>query len=154
MRPHKTVPTRSWAAWRTRRNVAVTEPGLRRSLVLSGDEPVREVARLVVRELLRGRLHEVARRAGERPADLAIERELRASHRIDDDAGGIGRIPDFELQFHIERDTAEARAFHADIGPFAIGEPRHVVARADMDVLGRKRNVELARHGLGLGDLL
>ena len=45
-------------------------------------------------------------------------------------------------------------ALEADIGPFAVGQPRHVVARADMDVVGRQRHVELAGDGLRLGDLL
>ena len=38
----------------------------------------------------------------------------------------------------VERHAAEGRALHADVAPFAVGQPRHVVARADMDVVGRR----------------
>src|SRR3546814_11473603 len=43
---------------------------------------------------------------------------------------------------------------HADVAPFAVAEPRNVVAWADMRVLGRQRMAELARDGAGLGNLL
>ena len=83
-------------------------------------------------------LHEVAGRAGQRAADAAVECELGAAHRVDDDAGGVGRVPHFELQFAVQRHVAEGRAFHADVAPFPVGEPRHVVARADMRVRASK----------------
>ena len=51
------------------------------------------LARLVIGELLRRRLHEVARRPDQRAADAAVERELGAAHRVDDDAGGVRANP-------------------------------------------------------------
>src|SRR5207253_10196208 len=94
---------------------------------------------------------EVARRPDESAPDAAVAGKLRAAHRVDDDAGRVRRIPDLELELDVERHAAEGRALHADVGPFAVAEPGHVVARADVDVLRPEGDVELARDGLRLG---
>ena len=80
----------------------------------------------------RRRLHEVRRRAEQRATDAAVERELRAAHRVDDDAGRVGRVPDLELELDVERHVAEVAAFQADVGPLPVVEPRHMVGRADV----------------------
>ena len=49
----------------------------------------------------------------------------------------FGLSPDFELEFDAERGAAEAGAFQPDMGPFAVFEPGHEVAGADMDVGGQ-----------------
>src|SRR3546814_3877475 len=108
----------------------------------------------VVGELLRRRLHEIARRTVQGAADATIQRELGATHGIDDDAGRIGGVPDLQLELAVQRNVAERGPFHADVAPFAVAEPRNVVAWADMRVLGRQRMAELARDGAGLGNLL
>src|SRR5690606_37433557 len=128
-----------------------TLSSLRGSMEL-GVAPRKEIQRALPRfsgsELLRRGLHEVARGAEQGTAGAATERELGAAYRVDDDAGRVRGIPDFKLQFGIERHTAERRALNPDIGPFAISEPRHVIARADMDVSVWQRHVQLTGHGL------
>src|SRR5437868_10620890 len=57
------------------------------------DEFERELVREMIRKLLRRRFHEITRRADQGAADAFVEGEFRAAHGIDDDAGGIGRIP-------------------------------------------------------------
>src|SRR5689334_3412200 len=87
---------------------------------LAADEPQRAQARLGVGELLGRRLHEIARGADERARDAAIERELGATHGIDDDAGRVRRIPDLELHLTVDRHVAERRTLHADVAPLAV----------------------------------
>jgi hypothetical protein len=103
---------------------------------------------------VRRRFHEIAGRPDQRAPDAAIHRELGAAHGVDHDAGGIRRVPDLELHLSAERHAAEGGTLEADVGALAILQPRHVIARADMDVSGRERHVELAGHGLRLGDFL
>jgi hypothetical protein len=83
-----------------------------------------------------------------------VERELAAAHGVDDDAGRVGRVPDLELHLHVQRHVAEGLALHADVGPLAVREPRHVVRRPDVDVVGGQRVAHDRRDGLRLGDLL
>src|SRR5439155_25845723 len=52
----------------------------------------------------------------------------------------------------VERHVAESRAFHADIAKFPIGEPRHIIAGADVRVITGKRHVQLADDSVGFGD--
>src|SRR4051794_24940056 len=118
------------------------------------DERDRAAARFIVGELLWRRLHEIAGRADQRTANSAIHRELGATHRIDDHAGGVWRVPDLKLYLGAQRHAAKSGALEADVGAFAILQPRHVIARADVDIAGRKRHIELARDGLRLGYLL
>jgi hypothetical protein len=105
-------------------------------------------------ELFGRRLHEIAAGAGQGTGDAAIERQLGATHGVDHHPGGIGRIPDLQLELGVERDATEGGALHPDVGPFPVGEPRHMIARSDMDIRGFERNIELAGNRLRLGDLL
>src|SRR3954447_23150201 len=128
---------------------------LDRSLALVPlDELLGQLVRLVVLDLLRGRLHEVRARRDERAGDSVVQRELRETNGVDDDAGRVRRVPHFELQLDVQRHVAERRAFHADVGPLPIGQPRHIVGRADMHVLLTEVVVEHRRHGVRLRDLL
>src|SRR5436309_9272130 len=88
------------------------------ALRLAADERLGPRQGLVIGELLGRALHVIARWAGQDPADLAVERQLRAADRIDDDPGRVWRIPHFELQFDIQRHIAEGRAFKPDVAPF------------------------------------
>src|SRR6185503_18863427 len=99
-------------------------------------------------------LHEVRRRSDERPAQSAVEPELAAADRVDDDAGAVRRVPDLELELSVEGHVTEGRALHADVAPLAVEEPRHVVRWADVDVLLGHRVVEHARDRVRLADLL
>src|SRR5205823_14041473 len=112
------------------------------------------LARPVVRDLARRRLHEVRRRRHDRAAEAPVERELAAAYCVDDDSGTVRRVPDLELYLRVQRYVAEGRSLHADIAPLAVQEPRHVVGGADVDVLRVHRIVEHARHGVRLADLL
>ena len=60
---------------------------------------------------------------------------LQRADGVDDDTGRVRRVPDLELELDVDRLIAEAAALEADVRPLAIGEPRHVVARADVDVV-------------------
>ena len=81
-------------------------------------------------------------------------RELAAAHGVDDDAGRVRRVPDLELHLGGERHVAEGLALEADVRPLAVGQPRHVVRRADVDVVGGQLVVHDRRDRVGLGDLL
>src|SRR5438477_975401 len=112
------------------------------------------LARPVVRDLARRRLHEVRRRRHDGAAEAPVERELAAAYCVDDHTGAVRRVPNLELDLRVQRYIAEGRPLHADIAPLAIEEPRDVVGRADVDVLRLHRIVEHARHGVRLADLL
>ncbi len=74
------------------------------------------------------------------PADAVVQRELAQAHGVDDDARRVRRVPDLELHLDVQRHVAEGLALDADVRPLAVGEPRHVVRRADVDVvLGQRR---------------
>src|SRR5579883_528821 len=124
----------------------------RSSLIV--DEGAGPASCFIIGELLRRRFHEVAGWSGQRAGNAAIHRELGAANRVDDDAGGIGRVPHLELQLGIERDAAKRRTLEPDVGELAVGEPRDMIARPDMDVVGGEWDVELAGDGLRLGYLL
>lgn len=96
-----------------------------------------------------GRFHEVAGGSGERAGNSTVHSNFRATDSIDHYPGGVGRIPDFEFHFAIEGDVPEGGSFHADVAPFAVGEPRHVIAGADVAVLVAQAVVELAGDGVG-----
>ena len=53
-----------------------------------------------------------------------------------------------------ERHVAVGRALHLDVAELAVGQPRHVVARADVDVAGLELVVEHRGDGVRLADLL
>src|SRR5581483_1588541 len=88
--------------------------GLARVLL---DEALGVLARLVVADLLRRRLHQVRARRLERAGDPVVERQLGEPDGVDDDAGRVGRVPDLELQLDVQRDVAERLALHADVRP-------------------------------------
>src|SRR5689334_23923223 len=81
-----------------------------------------------------GGLHEVGGGGQDGAADAAVEGDLGGADGVDDDAGGVGGVPDLELVFDVERDVAERAALQADVGPLAVGQPRHVVRRSDVHV--------------------
>src|SRR5690606_9457752 len=83
-----------------------------------------------------------------------VDAELGAANGIDDDAGAVRAVPNFELELDVQRNVAEGRAFHADVAPLAVVQPRHVVARANVDVVRGQLVVELAGDGVRLRDLL
>src|SRR4051794_36554093 len=119
-----------------------------------GDEPVGRVARLVVGALVVRRLHEVRARAVELAADAVVERQLQAAHGVDHNAGRVGRVPHLELELGVQRHAAEGLALQADVGPLAVGQPRHVVRGAHVDVVGGHLQAGDRGHRIGLGDLL
>src|SRR5438093_5865742 len=63
-----------------------------RRLIGSFDIGLHAVARVVVMDLPRWRLHEVRRRSHDRAAQAAVERELAATDRVDDDARAVRGI--------------------------------------------------------------
>src|SRR4051794_31171424 len=102
-----------------------------------------QLARHVIGKLLWRRFHEITARPGDGAADAAIEREFRAAHRVDHDTRRVRRVPHLELELDVQGRAAERGAFHADVGPLAVGEPLDVVARPDMNAI--RRYVDLAR---------
>src|SRR5664280_2556277 len=123
-------------------------------VIVAADEGFHAVEGDVVVDLDRGALLEVRRRRDERALQTAIEPELETAKRIDDDAGAVGAVPDLELHLALERHVAERRALHDDVAVLAVEQPRHVVARADVDVVGIDVVVEHRCDRVGLGDLL
>ena len=109
---------------------------------------------VVVLDLPRRRLHQVRARALERAGDAVVQRELRQPDGVDHDAGRVRRVPHLELQLDVQRHVAEARPLEADVRPLAVGQPRHVVGRADVDVLRAEVVVEHRRDRVRLRDLL
>src|SRR5438477_528029 len=73
----------------------------RRPLVLL-DEALDGVVGLVVRDLLRRRLHQVGARPLECARDPVVQRELREPDGVDDDPGRVRRVPDLELELHVQ----------------------------------------------------
>src|SRR4051794_12902635 len=109
----------------------VGHPALTRVL---GDELLGVLARLRVGPLVVRRLHQVARGAVQLAGDAVVQRQLHDPDGVDDDAGGVGRVPDLELELEVEGYVAEGLALDADVRPLAVGQPWHVVRRADVDV--------------------
>src|ERR1700751_772384 len=89
---------------------------------------------LVIGKLLWWALHEIARRTDQRAADSSIQSQFGTTDRVDHNAGGIGRVPDFELQFTVQRQIAKACAFEHDIAPFSVCQPRNKVTGSDMSL--------------------
>src|SRR4029079_10372654 len=118
---------------------------------LTGGELLDHLTRFVVGELHRRTLHEVRAGADHRAAETSILGQLRAPQRVDDDPGGVRGVPDLELHLDRQRDVAEVATLQADHRPLAVLEPRHVVARADVDVLFGERLGESGAAGRGPG---
>src|ERR687897_3099941 len=95
---------------------ALTPPLVARALgslanpAVLGDELLGGLARLVVRALRVGRLHEVGAGSVELAGDAVVERQLAAPHRVGDDPGRVGRVPHLELELELERHVAERLA--------------------------------------------
>src|SRR3990172_13038240 len=117
--------------------------GRRGSAVAALDELLGEDARLLVRELLGRRLHEVGTGARQRSRHAAVKGQLAAADGIDDDAGGVRAVPDLQLGLQVQRHLAEARALHPDVAPLAVLQPGDVIAGADVDVPLRELVVQL-----------
>src|ERR1700693_3211509 len=128
------APAPAISSYGTGRRFCCANP-VRSALRLAADEGFGLRQCLIIGELLWRALHVIARRSGECAADLAIERQLGTADRVDDDAGGIRRIPHFKLQFKIERHVTKSGAFESDVAPLPVAEPRHVITRADMRVV-------------------
>src|SRR5512146_1347087 len=101
-----------------------------RLVVLATDERLDALARLIVRALARRALHEIRAGRAERALEPAIEAQLQTSNRVGDDARAVGRVPHLQLELGVQWDVAVCRAFHPDVAPLAVQQPRHVVARA------------------------
>src|SRR2546430_702535 len=131
-------------------------PGSRRhaGLLFAGDEALEPLARGVVRPLLGRRFHEIGRRRQEGALQPAIQREAAAPDGVDDDAGGVRRVTDLELQLDVDGLVAERATLEADVRPLAVLEPRHVIAGTAVDGVGRQLVSELRAHGVRLADLL
>ncbi len=100
-------------------------------------------------------LHEVRGRRQDRATDAPVHGDLRGADGVDDDTGRVRGVPDLELVLEVQRDVAEGAALEADVRPLAVVEPRDVVGRADVDVLGAQVAVpDLGGDGVGLRDLL
>src|ERR671914_929216 len=67
------------------------------------DELLGRLAGQVVRALRVRGLHEVRARAVELAAEAVVESQLAAAHGVDDDAGGVRRVPDLELELGGQR---------------------------------------------------
>ena len=74
----------------------------------------------------------------EHAAFAAIERQLAAANGVDRHAGRVGRIFDRKFQIDFHRHVAEKAAFDPDETNLVVVLPRHVIARADMDVFVRE----------------
>ena len=135
-------------------------PGLRglgaheRLVVLALDERLDPVEGDVVVDLDGRALHEVRAGRHEGAREAAVEAQLEAADGVGDDARAVGAVPDLELELGVERHVTERRALHPDVAPLAVLEPRHMVRRTDMDVVGVELVVEHRGDGVRLADLL
>src|SRR4029450_9737594 len=123
-------------------------------LSASPGELVDQLARFLVAVLDGRTLHEVRGRSKQRAADAAVLGDLAAAEGVDDHTGRVGRVPHLQLELDVEGHVAEVAALAADVSPLAVVEPRHMVARADVDVVVGDALVDLARDRLRLRDLL
>ena len=48
----------------------------------------------------------------------------------------FGRVPHLELELRVQWHVSEGLTFQTDVRPFAVGQPRHVVRGADVDIVG------------------
>src|SRR5207249_316742 len=105
------------------------------AVALAADELFDAAVSFVVAHLDGRMLGKIGGGRIEDPADPAIEREFAAADGVDRDAGRVGRV--FDRQFNVEfhRHVAKKAAFHPNERNFVVELPRHVIARADVNVL-------------------
>src|SRR5215467_13805647 len=118
------------------------------------DEAFQPHPRRLVRPLLGRRLHEIGRWREERALQPAIHGDLAGADGVDDHPRRVRGVPHLELDFQVDGLVAERAPLEPDVGPLAVVEPRHVIARPDVDVLGSHLVGELRAHRVRLGDLL
>src|SRR5215203_2578736 len=116
----------------------------------SPGELLDQLTRFLVAVLNGRALHEVRGRAEQRTTDAAVLGDFAAAEGVDDHAGRVGGIPHLELELDVEGHVTEVAALDPDVGPLAIVEPRHMVARADVDVVVGDALVDLAGDRLRL----
>src|SRR5207237_5010609 len=93
--------------WSRRSSISRSSPAERLLTGTALDVFLHALARPVVRDLARRRLHEVRRRRHDRAAEAPVERELAAAYCVDDDSGAVRRVPDLELYLRVQRYVAE-----------------------------------------------
>ena len=86
--------------------------------------------------------------------DTAIERKFAATDGIDGHASRVWRIFDGKLHIDFHRHVAEEPAFDPDKGNLVIELPRHVIARADMDIFVWQTFADHGLHRFGFRDFL
>ena len=109
---------------------------------------------LGVGELHRRAFHKVGRRRQHGAPLPVVQGQLGAADGVHYHAGRVGAVPHFQLHFHLDGRAAKHLAVNVDVAPFAVLQPRHVVAGADVDGVGVGFLGHLAGHGAGLGDFL
>ena len=116
------------------------------------DKGFGHVAADVIFKLLGRGLEEIGGRADNRAAQAAIQRQLGAAHGVNDDTSGVGAVPNLELGFQVEGDIPKGGAFHADVAPLAIGQPRDIIRGANVNVVLADIVGDHAGDCAGLGD--
>ena len=109
---------------------------------------------LVVAELLRRGFHEVGGGAEQGAFEAVVQTQFAAADSVDDYAGRVGRVPDFEFEFQVEGHTAKGFAFHADVAPLPVFQPWDVIAGAHVDIFFTQVVVELRGDGSGFANFL
>src|SRR5699024_2740807 len=128
------------------------------ALGVAGDELLHPRPGGAVVVLLRRGLHEVARGGQHRSAQAAVLGDLRRAQGIDDDPGGVRRVPHLELVLQVQRHLPYRRALQPYVRPLPVVQPGHVVRGPDVHVpvllLPGQRPGEVGGDRLGLRDLL
>src|SRR4029078_11415698 len=86
--------------------------------------------------------------------ETVVQGQLDDADRVDHDPGGVRRGPAPALQLHVTWHVTEGFALDPDVSPLTVGEPRHVVRGADVDVVGRQLVVHDRGERIRLGDRL
>ena len=105
--------------------------------------------------ILHGRaLHEVGTWPGDSASQTPIHRQLGTTNRVNHYPCAVGAIPNFQLEFELERHIPKGRTFHANVAPLLVFQPRHVVGGANVNVfVVQVRVFKLAGNSVGLGNL-
>ena len=102
----------------------------------------------------RRRLHQVRGRPLERTRDAVVERQLDQADGVDHDAGGVRGVPHLKLELRIQRHITKGATLQANVRPLAVGQPRNVIRRSDVNILGTHVVIDLRRDSIRLRDLL